>query len=164
MLMPLVLLMPLLALQAPALPRPAPDPQALVWIQGRWTERRNDQLIEEHWSLAGQSLLGVSRTLAGVRSRTFELFTLERDGEDWVMRLRMFGPALDKATRGKDEPLRLKLVEADARHFRCEGVGSETGTTLVYELESPGRLNARITKTRDGKVVWQERYRFTREP
>lgn len=162
MLMLPVFLLPVLALQAPPLSQSTPDLRALAWIQGRWTERRNDELIEEHWSLVEQSLLGVSRTMKEGRSSAFELFTLERDGEDWVMRIRMFGPGLDKATRGKDEPLRLKLVEADTQHFRCEGVGPETGTALVYELSGPGRLTARITKTRDRKVVWSESHQFTR--
>ncbi len=162
MFIPVALLIPSMAMQAPAPPQPAVDLQTLAWLQGRWTEPRKDGIVEEHWSLQGQSLLGVSRTLEGGRSVAFELFTLECDGADWVLRLRMFGPALDKATRGREEPLRLKLVEADVHHFRCEGIGTETGTTLVYELTGPGCLVARITKLRDGKVVWGETYQFTK--
>lgn len=140
------------------------DIQVLDWMQGLWLCQSDQGWTEELWSLKGRSLLGVSRSMKDHVSSSFELFLLEPDQGDWVLRLRMFGPGLDKALRGKDEPLRLKLVEADRAHFKCEGLGPEMGTTLVYTLQSPNTLHARISKAKDGKVVWSEDYYFRKVP
>lgn len=155
----------LAALFAPILLAQSPAPlelSSLAWLQGRWMATKGPQTVEEQWSLQGQSLLGVSRTLAGGQSRGVELLMLEEQGAELVLRLRMFGPALDKAGRGRDEPLRLKLVAADATHFRCEGIGSEEGTVLVYTRKGTDGLEAHISKTREGKVVWEDRFAFQR--
>ncbi len=156
--LPCVLILPVLLVQAPT----APDLSSLAWLQGRWIATKGAETVEEQWSLQGTSLLGVSRTLVGGQSRGVELLMLEKQGPDLVLRLRMFGPALDKAGRGKEEPLRLKLVEADATHFRCEGIGPEAGTVLIYERKGADGLQAHISKTREGKVVWEERFSFQR--
>ncbi len=156
-------MMPLLALPPHLAQAPAPDLQALAWLSGRWMGREGTESFEEQWSLQGESLLGVARTLEKGRSTFVELFALERSGEDWVLRVRMFGPALDRALRGKEEPLRLRLVEVDARHFRCEGLGPDRGTVLTYTLEAPDRILAQLSKTREGQPV-VEAYRFTRVP
>ena len=140
------------------------DIQVLGWMQGRWLSQSGQGWTEEQWSLQGRSLLGVSRSMHGHASTSLELLLLEPDQGDWILRLRMFGPGLDKALRAKDEPLRLKLVEADRAHFKCEGLGPETGTTLVYTLKSPDTLHARISKTRDGKVIWSEEFLFRKVP
>ncbi|MBY0574342.1 MAG: hypothetical protein K2P84_11735 [Undibacterium sp.] len=134
----------------------------LSWLQGTWITTQGKQIIDEHWSLEGQSLLGVSRTMEDEHSRAVEMMMLEKNGQEFIMRLRFFGPAIDKATRGKDQPLRLQLVEADAVHFLCLGIESEEGTRLSYTLTSPTTLHAIISKTKDGKVVWQEEFSFTR--
>jgi hypothetical protein len=154
-------LLPLLVATQVVAQTPQPDFRALGWLSGRWIGSEGAERFEEHWSLEGQSLLGVGRTLKGDRTTFVELFILEADGADLVLRLRMFGPALDRALRGKDEPLRLKLTEADATHFQCEGLGPEAGTTLVYRLAGPDRLEARLSKVKDGRTFTQA-YTFTR--
>ena len=134
----------------------------LTWIQGRWISRNAKQIVEEQWSLQGQSLLGVSRTMEAEKSKALEILMLEKKDDDWIMRLRFFGPAIDKASRGKDEPLRLKLVEADHTHFTCIGIGAEEGTTLTYTLKNAQILHAKITKMHDGKIVWGEEFEFVK--
>ena len=96
------------------------------------------------------------------KSKAFELLLIEKLGDDLILRLRFFGPAIDKATRGKEEPLRLKVVQADAQQLVCEGIGGETGTTLTYTKLSANSMQAQIRKVRDGAVVWQESYAFNR--
>ena len=156
-------MLPLLWMPALLAQNPAPqDLSPLAWLQGRWVATKGAQTVEEQWSLQGRSLLGVSRTLQDGRSRSVELLMLEPQGTDVVLRLRMFGPALDQAGRGKDEPLRLKLVAADAMHFRCEGIGAEAGTVLTYTRKGPDAVEAHISKTREGRVVWEDRFRFQR--
>lgn len=138
------------------------DLQLLRWMTGNWQANNTKQNIDEHWSLQGDSLLGISRTLEGNNSKAFELLLIETQGEDLIVRLRFFGPAIDKATRGKDEPLRLKVIQADAQHLICEGIGNEVGTTLSYTKLSAERMQAQIRKVRDGNIVWQEDYAFQR--
>ncbi|MFZ6819346.1 DUF6265 family protein [Undibacterium sp. Ji22W] len=136
------------------------DLQLLRWMSGDWQATNAKQIIDEHWSLQGNSLLGISRTLEGNVSKAFELLLIETQGEDLIVRLRFFGPAIEKATRGKDEPLRLKVILADAQQLICEGVGNEIGTTLSYTKLSGDRMQAQIRKVRDGNIVWQEDYVF----
>lgn len=155
-------ILPALLLQAPA-PKPL-DIQPLAWLQGRWIGQNGNERYEEHWSLLGQSLVGLSRTMEKDRSSFFELFNLEREGkaDRWILRIRMFGPGLDKALRGADEPLRLSLVEADASHMRFEGIGPEAGTSLIYRTDGPDKIVAELSKTKNGKP-WKESYHFIRE-
>lgn len=138
------------------------DLQNLRWILGSWHAKNAKQSTDEHWSLQGDSLLGISRTTEENKSKAFELLLIEKLGDDLILRLRFFGPAIDKATRGKEEPLRLKVVQADAQQLVCEGIGGETGTTLTYTKLSANSMQAQIRKVRDGAVVWQESYAFNR--
>jgi hypothetical protein len=136
--------------------------QKLTWLGGSWNASNEKQTIDEHWSLQGESLLGISRTMEAGKSKAFELLLIEKQGDDFVLRLRFFGPSIDKATRGKEEPLRLKVVQADEQGLRCEGIDSETGTTLIYTKLSANTMQAQISKVREGKTVWQESYQFRR--
>lgn len=144
------------------------DLQLLRWMTGSWhalianNTNNAKQNIDEHWSLQGNSLLGISRTMEGNSSKTFELLLIETQGDDLIVRLRFFGPSIEKATRGKDEPLRLKVVQADAQQLICEGIGNEIGTTLTYIKLSADSMQAQIRKVRDGHIVWQEEYAFQR--
>lgn len=133
-------------------------------MQGRWIGQDGDALYEEQWSLQGDALVGVARVMQQGRSKEFELFALEPKDGQYVMRLRMFGPALDTATRGKDAPLQLRLVEADGTHFTCVGIGPEEGTTLTYQRWVGGGIRATIQKARQGAVVWRQEFTFTRAP
>lgn len=141
----------------------AQDLQSLKWLEGRWSSITQDGAIEEHWSLQGRSLLGVSRTMLGQQSKALELLMLEEIEGKPVMRLRFFGPAMEKALRGKDEPLRLVLTEADEYHFVCLGIGNEEGTRLEYRLLTPTTMHAEIRKTRDGKLVFSEQFEFSKQ-
>jgi hypothetical protein len=138
------------------------DFESLSWLAGTWTARDGTKMIEEHWSKLGLSLFGSSRTMEADKSKAIELLLLEKRDDEWLMRLRFFGPAMDKALRGKDAPLLLKLVEADKQHFKCIGIGNEEGTTLIYQLKTPDTLHASISKIREAKEVWREEYVFHR--
>lgn len=133
-------------------------------MQGRWTGQEGALQFEEQWSLQGDALLGVARVMEQGRSKELELFALEPKDGQYLMRIRMFGPALDTATRGKDAPLQLRLVEADHTHFVCAGIGPEEGTTLTYQRTPQGGLRASIQKVRQGAVVWRQDFAFTRAP
>lgn len=134
----------------------------LSWLIGSWQATQGQQSIDEHWSLQGDSLLGISRTMEGKQSKAIEILLIEKQAEDYVLRLRFFGPAIDKATRGKDQPLRLRVTQADIQQLQCEGIDSELGTTLTYTKLNKDEIRAHIRKVRDGTIVWQEEYTFSR--
>lgn len=136
--------------------------QDLTWMLGSWTAITEKQIIDEHWALQGQSLMGISRTTEADKSKAVELLFIEKQDQDWIVRLRFFGPAIERATRGKDEPLRLKVVHADTTELRCEGIGVEIGTTLTYTKLTTNSMRAEIRKVREGKLVWSETYQFQR--
>ena len=138
------------------------DLQQLRWMTGSWSANNAQQSIDEHWFLQGDSLIGTSRTMEANHSKAIELLLIEKQGDDLVVRLRFFGPAIDKATRGKDEALRLKVIQADAQLLVCEGIGNEVGTTLTYTKLGAQGMRAEISKVRDGTIVWQEVYVFQR--
>ncbi len=79
----------------------AQDLQSLKWLEGRWSSITQDGVIEEQWSLQGRSLLGVSRTMRGQQSKALELLMLEEVEGKPIMRLRFFGPAMEKPCVGK---------------------------------------------------------------
>lgn len=144
------------------------EPQAriqildLTWMLGSWTAVTEKHIIDEHWALQGQSLMGISRTTEAEKSKAVELLFIEKQDEDWIVRLRFFGPAIDHATRGKDEPLRLKVVHASTTELRCEGIGGEIGTKLTYTKLTANSMRAEIRKVREGRLVWSETYQFQR--
>ena len=138
--------------------------QKLAWMLGSWSAENDQQTIDEQWSLQAESLLGISRTMEAGKSKAFELLLIEKQGDDFILRLRFFGPSIDKATRGKENPLRLKVIQADEQILRCEGIDSELGTSLIYSKLSATTMQAQISKVREGKIVWQESYQFTRVP
>lgn len=137
-----------------------PDLSQLGWLQGQWQAQTGDSQIDESWSLQGNSLLGVSRSLQRGLSTEIELMVLEPWEQTYQMRLRFFSAAAEKALRGKDQPLRLELISADQQHFVCQGVGTEAGTSLSYRLIRPDMMEAELIKQRDGKIVHREHYQF----
>ena len=110
------------------------DLSQLSWLQGQWQAQAGDSQIDESWSLQGNSLLGVSRSLQQGLSTEIELMVLEPWEQTYQMRLRFFSAAAEKALRGKDQPLRLELISADQQHFVCSqftGKALELGERVV---------------------------------
>lgn len=136
------------------------DITVLNWLNGRWLAQQAEMQIEEIWSLQGQSLMAISRSLMQGRSQQLELLVLEPAEPGWQFRLRFFGPASEQARRGKDEPLRLQLISADKQHFLAEGIATESGTQLSYRLLDGQSIAAELIKRRDGKILLHQRYHF----
>jgi Domain of unknown function (DUF6265) len=146
---------------------PAPKPFTLAdlaWMHGDWQGQKGKEHFDEHWHLQGDSMLGVSRTSEAGRSTFFELFVLEATEKDLILRLRMFGPAGERAVRGQNEPLRLKVVELDKEHVVFEGLGKDQGTQVRYQRMGTDGLEAEILKHDAPGKVWRQSYSFKRIP
>jgi hypothetical protein len=60
-----------------------PTVQALSWISGCWENTRGKRYNEEHWmKAAGNTMLGMSRTINDGRTREFEFLRIHEDKGD----------------------------------------------------------------------------------
>lgn len=58
--------------------RPVPSAPDLGWLTGHWCGEREGDFIEEQWlATRGDVLLGLSRTVRGDRTRSFEYMRVE---------------------------------------------------------------------------------------
>ena len=102
---------------------------------------------EEHWTrVAGGSLLGMSRTVAGGKTVFFEYLRVEArpDGIYYV--------AHPKARPGTD----FKLVRCEGEEAVFENPKHDFPQRIIYRKKPDGLLHARIEGPRDGGVVAQD--------
>jgi hypothetical protein len=53
----------------------------LGWLSGHWCAEAGGEFVEEHWlSAQGDILLGLSRTVKGGKTVSFEFLRIQRDG------------------------------------------------------------------------------------
>jgi len=123
-----------LVLSAPAAPDPAPDLKAVAWIAGSWRIEGPNATIEEQWmEPAGKLMLGMSRTTSK-RGSFFEFLRLEAraDGVYYVAQPR--GQA----------PTDFKLVRHSASEAVFENLAHDFPKRILYRLDSPTELTARV--------------------
>lgn len=126
----------LAALPSTALLAQAPGAlDRLAWLAGRWTGTVGKSSYEEYWmEPAGGAMLGVSRTIAGPRMRTFEYLRIVQRGDDlfYVAQPNGVPPTEFKLTSLTDS----KAVFANPDH--------DFPKTITYERTAPGALVATI--------------------
>ena len=63
---------------------PAPKIEGLAWISGDWQSAAGGRAqFEEHWTLpAGDTMIGMGRTVAGGKTVEFEFLRIEQRGDD----------------------------------------------------------------------------------
>jgi hypothetical protein len=118
-----------------------PDIGQLSWLAGCWSQVHPDGLIEEQWMKPlGGSMLGMSRTVAGGRTREFEF-----------LRIMMVDGALAYIARpsGQAEAaFPLKTLEDGLVVF--ENPGHDFPQRVIYRRHAGGSITARIEGTIDG--------------
>jgi len=129
-----------------ALPVAAQSP--LAWLAGAWSGTMGRAAIEEHWlPPAGNSLLGVSRTVAGGRMVAFEfLRIIEKNGETFYV-----------AQPNGRPPTEFKLISVTPTKAVFENPSHDFPKVITYELTAPDSLTATIS----GNEKKQE-FRFQR--
>ena len=109
----------------------------IAWISGAWqTEASGRRQIEEHWtSVAGQSMLGMSRTVAGDKTVEFEYLRIEQraDGVYYVAHPKARCPGTD-----------FKLTRASATEAVFENPQHDFPKRVIYRKSGDDSLTASI--------------------
>ncbi|MGH9832997.1 MAG: DUF6265 family protein [Blastocatellia bacterium] len=108
----------------------------LAWISGDWETAPGRMQIDEHWTkVAGNSLFGVSRTVAGGKTVFFEYLRIEARGAE------IFYVAHPKArTPGTD----FKLARLTSQEAVFENPAHDFPKRIIYRKNADGTLTARI--------------------
>jgi hypothetical protein len=108
----------------------------LAWISGDWETVPGRMQIDEHWTkVAGNSLIGMSRTIAGGKTVFYEYLRIEARGAD------IYYVAHPKArTPGTD----FKLARLTEQEAVFENLAHDFPKRIIYRKNGDGTLTARI--------------------
>jgi Domain of unknown function (DUF6265) len=108
----------------------------LAWISGDWETAQGGRQIDEHWTkVAGGSMIGMSRTVAGGKTVFFEYLRIETRGAE------IYYVAHPKArTPGTD----FKLVRLTSQEAVFENLAHDFPKRIIYRKGGDGTLTARI--------------------
>jgi Domain of unknown function (DUF6265) len=144
-----------IAALAVALPARADEPQLaqLSWLAGCWQAADGEPGTLEQWTPpAGDSMLGVSRTVAGGRTVMYEFMRIAPDDAG---RVTFFAQP-----RGVT-PTGFPAVSITATEVVFENAAHDFPQRVVYRFVAPATLRAHIEGVADGKVQRIE-YHFVR--
>lgn len=108
----------------------------LAWLSGDWETAPGRMQIDEHWTkVAGGSLIGMSRAVAGGKTVFFEYLRIEARGAD------IYYVAHPKArTPGTD----FKLMRLTAQEAVFENPAHDFPKRIIYRKNADGTLAARV--------------------
>ncbi len=117
-----------------------PKPASLDWFVGQWCADRDGQLIEEVWlAPKGDVLLGLSRTVKGAKTASFEYLRLEwKDGV----------PSYVAQPQGAP-PVAFKWIAGGADWARFENLANDFPKRVEYRKTKDG-LYAEIAGPGEG--------------
>jgi hypothetical protein len=119
----------------------------LAWMSGSWASASGTMQIEEHWTRpAGDSMIGMGRTVSGGKTVFFEYLRIEAraDGIYYV--------AHPKARPGTD----FKLTRLSANEALLENPAHDNPKKILYRKNADGSLTARVEGEEKGKPVSEE--------
>ena len=109
----------------------------LAWMSGDWeTQPGGSTRTDEHWSkVAGGSLIGMSRTVAGERTVFFEFLRIETRGNEifYVAHPRSKNPGTD-----------FKLVKLSGQEAVFQNLTHDFPKRIIYRKSADGSLTARV--------------------
>src|SRR5258706_5371667 len=131
----------------------APAPAAtgrlasLAWLAGSWGHDSAGVRVEEHWMApAGGLMLGMARSVAGERLRSFEF-----------LRIREWGDSIAYiASPGGRPPTPFPVKELGDRHAVFENLAYDFPQRISYRLGADGRLTARTEGMVHGRLEAEE--------
>jgi len=108
----------------------------LAWLSGDWETAPGRMQIDEHWTkVAGNSLIGMSRAVAGGKTVFFEYLRIEARGAD------IYYVAHPKArTPGTD----FKLARLTSQEAVFENPAHDFPKRIIYRKNADGSLTARV--------------------
>lgn len=118
----------------------------IAWISGDWqTEPGGKRQIEEHWTnVAGGSMLGMSRTVAGEKTVEFEYLRIEQraDGIYYVAHPNARCPGTD-----------FKLTRASATEAVFENPQHDFPKRIIYRKTGDDSITATIDGGEGTKAI-----------
>lgn len=118
----------------------------ISWISGAWqTEPGGRRQIEEHWTkVAGESMLGMSRTVAGDKTVEFEYLRIEQRAEGiyYVAHPKARCPGTD-----------FKLTRASATEAVFENPQHDFPKRIIYRKTADDALTATIDGGEGSKAM-----------
>ncbi len=108
----------------------------LAWISGDWETAPGRMQIDEHWTkVAGGSLMGVSRTVAGGKTVFYEYLRIEARVAEiyYVAHPRARNPGTD-----------FKLVRLTGQEALFENMAHDFPKRILYRRNGDGTLTARV--------------------
>jgi hypothetical protein len=129
-----------LAVTAPAATPTASSSISLDWFVGHWCSDRDGRFIEEEWlAPKGDLLLGISRTVKGEKTSSFEYLRIEwKDGVPFYVAQPQGNP-----------PVPFKWIAGGADWARFENLENDFPTHVEYRKTQSG-LYAQIAGTVEG--------------
>lgn len=118
-------------------PESGPAISDLAWMSGSWrTAASGKTQIEEHWMApAGGSMIGMGRTVAGVRTVEFEYLRIEERGDQ------IYYVASPK---GRCPGTDFKLTQLSGQEAIFENPEHDFPKRIIYRKNRDGSLNASI--------------------
>ncbi len=108
----------------------------LAWLSGHWATAPGRMQTDEHWTgVAGASLIGMSRTVAGGKTVFFEFLRIETRGDE------IYYVAHPKARNPGTE---FKLVRLSGSEAVFENPEHDFPKRIIYRKNEDGTLTARI--------------------
>ena len=123
-------------------PATAPSVERLAWLSGCWRSEGGEAGSGEQWlPLAGQTLLGASRTVRGGATVGYEFMQIRQQPDGSVV--------FAALPNGRNETL-FTLLPGAPLEAVFENAGNDFPQRVIYRLEEGGRLRARIEGRRGG--------------
>jgi hypothetical protein len=124
--------------------QPAAPFAPVAWLAGCWHEDGTEAGSVEHWlAPAGNTMLGLSRTIRGGKTVSFEFMQL---------RLSAAGQLLYIAQPQGVPPTEFRLLSNNAGAVTFENPAHDFPQRVSYRQVSATRLQARIEGMRNGKL------------
>ncbi|MHC4081540.1 MAG: DUF6265 family protein [Planctomycetota bacterium] len=119
----------------------------LGWLAGSWVLVSDNAVSEEHWTRpAGQSMLGLNRTVIDGQTAAFEYVRILSTPD---------GIVFLASPQGRHPPTRFALIESGPQRAVFENPSHDFPNRIVYERRGD-RLDARIEGEQDGQPISEQ--------
>ncbi len=136
-------------------------PADLAWMVGNWSGLHGTDPIDEYWSVLGAgTLMGMFRWVHEGRVRFYEFMTLEREGEELILRIKHFNPGL-VGWEEKDESKEFVLVRLEKQEAVFLQRHTAKTPWMIYRLENAQTLVAYF-EVEDESVTDEDKFVYTR--
>lgn len=130
-------------------------------MAGNWSGLRGTDLVEEYWSvLQAGTLMGMFRWVHEGRVRFYEFMTIEREGDELILRIKHFNPGL-VGWEEKDESKEFVLVRLEKQEAVFLQRRTAKTPWMIYRLENAQTLVAYF-EVEDEAVTDADKFIYTR--